>query len=142
MDAVADFAIERARWGELTTDQFFEIVRLRYEVYALEQRVDAEDFDEIDRSPTTEHWWIRDANARLSAYLRLLIPSADEPHPALRKPADWAVGRMVVRQDRRRRGLAQRLLDASLTAHPNDAFFTRTGICQSAVRKVRFRCFW
>lgn len=123
MHRVAATRIGRSLWSDLTTDQFFEIVHLRYAVYALEQRVDAEDFDEVDRAPATEHWWIiEDDASHLSAYLRLLTPPADEPYPAGQVPATWAVGRMVVRQDMRRRGLAQELLAAALDAHQDDTF--------------------
>src|SRR5690625_4387562 len=113
---------ERALWSELTTDQFFEIVRLRYAVYALEQRVDAQDFDESDRAPSTEHWWIRDDDSSLVAYLRLVTVPLDEPMPRGAPRADWAVGRMVVRADQRRKGFAQHILQAAMEEHRVAAF--------------------
>ncbi|HLS03151.1 MAG TPA: GNAT family N-acetyltransferase, partial [Actinomycetales bacterium] len=134
--------LESARWRELSIDQFYEIVRLRYAVYALEQRVDAEDFDEIDRAASTEHWWIRGHGPQLNAYLRLLKPPIDEPTPPGASRPDWAVGRMVVRQDLRRRGLAQRLLLAALDAYPDDSFILHAqAYTKSLYEKLGFRAF-
>jgi len=139
---VPHYRIEHALWRDLSTDQFFEIVQLRYAVYALEQRVDAEDFDEADRAPSTQHWWIRDDATRLSAYLRLLAPPRNESHPLGSKPASWAVGRMVVRSDMRRQGLAQRLLQAALDAHPGEAFVLHAqSYTQSLYTKLGFVAF-
>lgn len=117
-----NYPIASGRWRDLTLDQFFEIVRVRYAVYALEQRVDAEDFDEADRSPGTEHWWIMDDASSVIAYLRLVEVAPDEPHPDGVPQAKWAPGRMVVRADYRRRGLALRLLQAAMDAHHGAAF--------------------
>lgn len=148
--------IENSSWRGLSTDQFFEIVRLRYAVYALEQRVAAEDFDELDRAPTTEHWWLREIpqhprarstgspkiGTELSGYLRLLTASEDEPMPPGLPPANLIVGRMAVRQDRRRRGLAQRLLRAAIAAHPESAFLLHAqDYAQTLYRKVGFETF-
>src|SRR5690625_1254269 len=139
---VSQYPVEFARWRELSIDQFFEIVRLRYAVYALEQRVDAEDFDAVDLAPTTEHWWIRDDDESLIAYLRLLTPPAGEPYPPKLSPATWAVGRMVVRQDRRRKGLAQHLLRAALDAHPNESFVLHAqAYTKSLYEKLGFTVF-
>lgn len=139
---VSQYPVEFARWRELSIDQFFEIVRLRYAVYALEQRVDAEDFDAVDRAPTTEHWWIRDDDESLIAYLRLLTPPAGEPYPPKLSPATWVVGRMVVRQDQRRKGLAQHLLRAALDAHPNEAFVLHAqAYTKSLYEKLGFTVF-
>ena len=122
MSVFSRLLTERARWSELTTDQFFEIVHLRYAVYALEQRVDAQDFDESDRAGSTEHWWIRDDDSSLIAYLRLVAVPFDEPMPRGALRADWAVGRMVVRADQRRKGFAQHILQAAMEAHSGAAF--------------------
>lgn len=142
VNAVSQYPVEFARWRELSIDQFFEIVRLRYAVYALEQRVDAEDFDAVDRAPTTEHWWIRDDDESLIAYLRLLAPPGGYPHLPELSPATWAVGRMVVRHDQRRRGFALQLLRAALDAHPNEAFVLHAqAYTKSLYEKLGFTVF-
>src|SRR5690625_4641874 len=139
---VSQYPVEFARWRELSIDQFFEIVRLRYAVYALEQRVDAEDFDAVDRAQTTEHLWIRDDDESLIAYLWLLTPPSAVPYPPMLSPAACVVGRMLVRQDQRRKGLAQHLLRAALDAHPNEAFVLHVqAYTKSLYEKLGFTVF-
>ena len=59
-------------WGELSLDEFFEIARVRTEVFFLEQRIDEEELDERDREETTEHVWISDDRG-VAAYLRVVV---------------------------------------------------------------------
>lgn len=91
------------RWSQLTTDEFFEIVRLRTEVFFVEQRIDEPDFDTADRAPDTMHLWVAD-DYGCAAYLRVIC--LDTPVEGAR----WSFGRVAVRADRRGEGLAKRLL--------------------------------
>ncbi len=95
----------RKTWAELTTDELFEIVKVRTEVFYVEQRIDEQEFDEADRAATTTHLWIIDERG-IAAYLRAVVD--EEPHF---RDARHSFGRVVVRQDRRGERLAQRLID-------------------------------
>lgn len=91
-------------WGELTTDELYSFLKLRTDVFFVEQRIDEEELDNRDQEPTTEHLWIADA-AGTAAYLRLLrdeSPSHLDAHRIL--------GRVAVRSDRRGERLAQALV--------------------------------
>ncbi|WP_217999721.1 GNAT family N-acetyltransferase [Curtobacterium ammoniigenes] len=116
----ADARIRCARWVELTTDELYEIVRLRNRVFALEQRVEAEDFDGRDRADETEHWWMPDEDGGVRAYLRLLRPAPDEVHPPDALPPRWVIGRVATDPAFRGRGLAHGLVTAVLGRHGSE----------------------
>ena len=119
---MSEHSVHHARWTRLTTDELYGIVVLRNRVFALEQRVTAEDFDGRDREPDTEHWWFgTDTDA--VGYLRLIRPAADEVHPAGRGAA--GVGDRPGRHRPRStadRAIAGRLVAAVLDGHGHDPF--------------------
>lgn len=90
-------------WTELTTGELYSFLKLRTDVFFVEQKVDEEELDNRDQEPTTLHYWIEDATGT-AAYLRVLFDAQPEHLDAHRVP-----GRVVVRADRRGEGLAQKL---------------------------------
>lgn len=103
-------------WGELGLDEFFEIARVRTEVFFLEQRIDEEELDERDREETTEHVWIADDRG-VAAYLRVVVDA--QPQEGNRD-ARRLVGRVVTRADRRGQGLARRLIEYVIERHGHE----------------------
>ncbi len=97
---------QRRRWSELDRDDVFAFMRLRHEVYVMEQKLFEEEYDDYDRAPDTEHWWLSD-DSGMCSYLRIVC--AVEPRK---------LGRVVTRADRRGRGLASRLIREVMAAHP------------------------
>lgn len=95
-------------WGELTTDDLYSMLKLRTDVFFVEQKVDEEELDNRDQEPTTTHYWIDDATG-CAAYIRVLLNDAPEHLDARR-----IIGRVVVRADRRGEGLAQTLMARAL----------------------------
>jgi ElaA protein len=118
---VAEHSVRRSGFADLTVDALYDIVRLRNRVFALEQRVTAEDFDGRDREPDTEHWWVP-GDGGAAAYLRLIRASAGEPHPVGMAPPAWVIGRVATDPSRRGEGLASALVRAVLAAHEGDPF--------------------
>lgn len=110
-----DHSITRKTWGELTTDELFAFLRLRTNVFFVEQRIDEEELDDFDPDPRTEHLWIDDDHG-VAAYLRLVLLAQPEHGDARRLP-----GRVVVRADRRGDGLARRLMERVLELHGHEA---------------------
>lgn len=100
-------------WADLTTDELFDIVVLRTDVFYVEQRIDEQDFDGLDRDASTLHWWIADADG-VAAYLRVVALPAPE-HGASR-----SFGRMAVRAGRRHEGLARRLIAGVLEQYGDE----------------------
>lgn len=98
-------------WGELSLDELYDFLKLRTDVFFLEQRIDEEELDHRDREKTTKHLWIADA-AGTAAYLRVLV----DPVPS-HLDARHLLGRVVVRVDRRGEGLARALIDQVMQRH-------------------------
>lgn len=90
-------------WDQLTTAELYSFLKLRTDVFYVEQKVDDSELDNRDLEPTTIHYWIAD-DVGAAAYLRVLFDETAEHRDAHR-----VVGRVVVRGDRRGEGLAQAL---------------------------------
>jgi len=108
-----DCSIVRKQWGELTTDELYSLIKLRTDVFLVEQKVDEEELDNRDQE--AEHFFIADV-AGTAAYLRVLYDATPEHLDAHR-----IVGRVVVRADRRGEGLAQQLLTRVLSLYGHEA---------------------
>ncbi len=98
--------VRRARFAELDAVTLHDLVRLRVDVFVVEQACPYPELDGRDTEPGTEHVWVPDDSGP-AAYLRTL----DEPDGALR------VGRVCVRRDARRLGLAGHLLTDVVARH-------------------------
>ncbi len=101
-------------WGELTTDELYSVLKLRTDVFFLEQEIDEEELDNRDQEPTTRHFWIADDRGAV-AYLRVLF----DEHPE-HLDAHRVVSRVVVRADRRGEGLAVILLERVFEGFPGE----------------------
>ena len=101
-------AVRSARFAELTPSALYAILRLRAEVFVVEQQCVYVDPDGRDTDPTTTHWWVDGPDGSLAAYLRLLRT----------RPNGSVIGRVVTGDAHRGRGLAERLLTAALRVAP------------------------
>jgi ElaA protein len=97
--------IVQKSWSELTTGELYEILKLRTDVFYVEQKVDESELDRRDTESTTVHMWVPGENGAVAAYLRVLRDDVAEYEDAFRLP-----GRVVVGPAYRGRGLAQLLL--------------------------------
>jgi ElaA protein len=88
-------------WGELTTTELYSIMKLRTDVFFVEQKVDEEELDNRDQEDATGHYWISDGDD-VVAYIRVLYNETAEY-----LDGHHVIGRVVVREDRRGEGLAQ-----------------------------------
>lgn len=98
-------------WAQLSTGELYSFLKLRTDVFFVEQRIDEEELDNRDQEAMTEHYWIAD-DAGAAAYLRVLADAQ-----ASHLDATMIVGRVVVRADRRGEGLAQVLMREVLDRH-------------------------
>ena len=92
------------RAGELTVAELHDLLRLRVDVFVVEQDCPYSELDGRDLEPTTGHWWFED-EGRIVAYLRTL----EDPDGSLH------IGRVVTEPDARGRGLAGMLLAEALS---------------------------
>lgn len=98
-----DVKLYLKEFGELTLDELFEAVRLRQEVFFLEQHVECEDLDDTDRR-SVFLWAVCDGLT--VGFLRIIPPGAVY--------AEASIGRVAVRRGWRRRGIASRMTAAAL----------------------------
>jgi len=110
-----DCSVALKSWSELTTAELYAFLKLRTDVFFVEQKVDEEELDNRDQEPATEHYWISD-DAGAAAYLRVLHDPTPEHRDARR-----VIGRVVVRADRRGAGLAQTLLAQAIARHGTES---------------------
>jgi ElaA protein len=101
---VPDNSIVRKAWAELSTDELYSFLKLRTDVFFVEQRIDEEELDNRDQEPTTEHLWIADDRGT-AAYLRIIVDAAPT-----HKDARRLFGRVATRPDRRGEGLSRLLI--------------------------------
>jgi ElaA protein len=92
------FALRVAPFAALDGTTVYALLRLRAEVFVVEQACAFNDLDGRDLEPTTWHCWF-DADGSPAAYLRVLVDQR-----ATR------IGRVVTAPSHRRQGLAERLV--------------------------------
>lgn len=89
----------------LSTLELHDLLRLRVDIFVVEQRCAYAEIDGQD--PGALHLLGQDPGGTLVAYARILPPGADgKPH----------IGRVVVRDDHRGRGLGRALMERALAA--------------------------
>lgn len=92
------------RFDELTVDELYEILRLRVDVFVVEQECPYPDVD--GRDPAALHVFLRDSGGVIQAYLRLLPPGQTFETASM--------GRVIARQ--RRQGLGTQIVAAGIRA--------------------------
>jgi ElaA protein len=93
-------ALHVAPFAELDGATLYALLRLRAEVFVVEQACAFNDLDSRDLEPTAHHVWLDDSGGPPVAYLRVLA----DPGVATR------IGRVVTAPSHRHRGLAERLV--------------------------------
>lgn len=96
------------RWSELSADTLYAFLKLRSDIFVVEQNCVFPEMDGID--PLCEHLTATDANAGLISYLRLVPPGVKRPHSDSAAAAGPAIGRVVVAQAARGSGLGRRIM--------------------------------
>lgn len=99
-----DFDLCQVSGDQITAADLYAALRLRAEVFVIEQACAYLDPDGQDLDPSTTHLWLRAPDGTVASYLRVL----GEPGGGHR------VGRVVTAPEHRSRRLAARLLDAAL----------------------------
>ncbi|WP_233188953.1 GNAT family N-acetyltransferase [Subtercola sp. Z020] len=112
---MSDNSIMQKTFGELSTTELYAFLKLRTDVFYVEQKVDESELDGRDLEPTTVHYWLAEGD-RVVAYLRVI-----EDEVAEHLDAHRLIGRVVVAADRRGEGLAQRLIAAVLDRYGHEA---------------------
>jgi ElaA protein len=96
-----------ASFRDLDTTTLYAILKLRCDVFVVEQKCFYADLDGRDTEPGTRHVWLSHGD-EIRAYLRILDDGDAE-----------RIGRVVTAPSARGNGLAQRLMDEALTVIGN-----------------------
>jgi ElaA protein len=94
---------ECRHFTELTPHQLYEVIRLRNEVFVVEQNCVFQDADDKDQQSFHFMGWV---NNELAGYTRLLQPSLAYD--------EMSIGRVVTSPKYRRSGFGKELMDASI----------------------------
>lgn len=92
-----------ASFADLSTRAFHDLLRLRVDVFVVEQECPYPELDGRDVEPGTRHLWLEHAGVPV-AYLRILAEPDGRPR----------IGRVVVAKEARGEGYAGRLMAAAL----------------------------
>ena len=102
---------ERKAFRDFTPTELYEILRLRNEVFVVEQDCVYQDCDGAD--PECEHLVGRDSQGRLAAYLRFV--------PAGLKYSEASIGRVLTAPFARGTGAGKALIAEAIRLHGKDA---------------------
>ncbi len=91
--------VHEAGFGELNAAQLYELLRLRVDVFVVEQQCPYPELDGRDTEPGTRHLWVADADGRVLATLRVLENGDDR-----------AIGRVATAVAARGQGLSALLV--------------------------------
>ncbi|GAA1549501.1 GNAT family N-acetyltransferase [Nocardioides humi] len=114
--------LHRASFADLDTTTLYALLRLRVDVFVVEQACPYPELDGRDTEPGTRHLWLAHDGAPVG-YLRLLR----DPAAVVR------IGRVVVAPQVRGTGAAGRLMDAAL-----DEIGDRPSVLDAQAHLVRF----
>ncbi len=95
--------LREKRFHELTAEELYRILRLRVDVFVVEQNCPYPELDGLDREAL--HLWLEE-DSEILAYLRVMDKGAESP--------DVSIGRVVTK--RRRQGLGTRILQEGIRA--------------------------
>ena len=95
-----------ARFGELDAPTLYALLRLRVDVFVVEQQCPYAELDGRDTEPETQHAWVESAGS-VVGYLRVL----QDPDAA-------RIGRVCVASHARGQGVAEQLMHATLARVP------------------------
>ncbi|HEY5887032.1 MAG TPA: GNAT family N-acetyltransferase [Acidimicrobiales bacterium] len=99
--------LRTARFADLDTVTLYALLKLRSDVFVVEQACPYPELDGRDDEPGTGHRWFEDDAGAPTAYLRTLA----EADGATR------IGRVVTRPDARGTGLARQLVEGVIADH-------------------------
>lgn len=95
------------KFSELSLDELYDALKLRIDVFVVEQTCYYPDIDNLDRHPETLHIFSYDKNSHMNTYLRVLPKGlCYEKH--------IAIGRVIVSESSRGKGIGHQLLEKTI----------------------------
>lgn len=92
---------------DLTGDELYEILKLRQQVFAVEQLCIYQDIDDLDKSAWHLMAWNTADSTTLVAYLRIVFPTYKYNEPS--------IGRVLTAESTRGTGLGKKLMKTAMS---------------------------
>ena len=109
---------ETKTWPQMSADNVFAVMKLRTDVFFLEQRITEEELDSDDKNPETIHIWAESEPGIAVAYVRVVRRN---PTPPEDLGIGLSIGRLVVDSTFRGRGLGHELMRRALSHCTNES---------------------
>ncbi len=94
-------------FNQLNTNELYDLLKLRIDVFVVEQTCYYSDLDELDRHPQTLHLF-NYSNSKLASYLRILPKGLSYENYI-------SIGRVIIAPQARGQGLGHQLIQQALT---------------------------
>ncbi|MDB2386381.1 GNAT family N-acetyltransferase [Shewanella sp.] len=94
-------------FSELKLDELYELLKLRVDVFVVEQNCPYPELDNKDRHSQTQHLLGLDEHGNIQAYARVLAPGVSYP--------DASIGRVIVSKAARGAGVAHTLMQKAIS---------------------------
>ncbi len=94
------------RFDDLSTRELYDLLRLRTDIFVVEQECPYPELDGKDTHGETIHVWQYGPDMNIAAYLRILAPGISYPGVGL--------GRVAVHKEFRGTGLAHEMIDKAI----------------------------
>ncbi|RRS08157.1 GNAT family N-acetyltransferase [Pseudoalteromonas sp. J010] len=92
-------------YNTLTKDELFEILKLRVDVFVVEQACPYPEIDDVDRAPETQHLFLQ-RDTKILAYARCYRQSDSVA----------SIGRVIVSAEMRGKGVAHTLMEKAIAS--------------------------
>ena len=96
-------ALRRCGGNDLDAATLYDLLRLRVEVFVIEQACPYPELDDLDLLPSTAHFWLEGVRGEVVSMLRLM-----------QEPGLFRIGRVCTEAGERGRGHTTRLMQAAL----------------------------
>ena len=90
------------KFEELTLNELYNILKLRSEVFVVEQKCIYQDLDDVDK--TSYHFFIKEENDRIISYLRIFEKDGETAQ----------IGRVLTDEKERKKGYAFKLMEKGI----------------------------
>lgn len=94
-------------FNDLTLDELYDILKLRVDVFVVEQACPYPELDNQDRHKKTLHLMGKNDRNDICAYLRILAPGVSSPHAG--------IGRVVVNKANRGKGVSRDMMQRCIS---------------------------
>ncbi|CCV64575.1 Acetyltransferase, GNAT family [Alteracholeplasma palmae J233] len=114
---------------ELTINELYDILKLRSEIFILEQNCAYQDLDDVDKR--AEHYFILNDKSEVISYARFI--------PENIKYETASIGRVVTKKEARKNGYSKRIIEEMIRDHKQQITISAQVQAQPFYEKIGFK---